>query len=182
MKTIENFRVEANPITTEQVQNFFHCENCNQEVQAVEDWNLDHLQIKTITCEQCNYIYILKDGDWYTKSRANLVIMRAQFRKENKYIVNMVHSLVDVMDQYVTQLKNEPQIKQNLKKMVNELSGKVKMIVRESSRTLMSENAEKYGDVSDTLRQLIDDFAAVPQGIEFAPPIFEIKRILTKKQ
>lgn len=74
---------------------------------------------------------------------------------EQQYKINMIAVLIDLQDQYLSELK--PEFRQGMKQLINRASIHTKAFIKECDRVLSDENALDFGDVSDTLRELIED-------------------------
>lgn len=75
--------------------------------------------------------------------------------KEQQYKINMIAVLIDLQDQYLSELA--PEFKQGMKQLVNKASKHTKHFIRECDRVFSEENSLDFGEVSDELRELIED-------------------------
>lgn len=75
--------------------------------------------------------------------------------KEIQYKINMIACLIDLQDQYLTELS--PMFQYGLKKMINEASKHTKRFIREVDRILPEDSAYDFGSTCDDLREIIED-------------------------
>lgn len=74
---------------------------------------------------------------------------------EQQYKINMIAVLIDLQDQYLSELK--PEFRHGMKKLINRASIHTKAFIKECDRVLSDENSLDFGDVSDELRIFIED-------------------------
>lgn len=74
--------------------------------------------------------------------------------KEQKYRINMIALLVDILDQYLTELK--PEYRQGMKQMINNSLTSTRRFIREIDRIMNDQNKENFGFTAEDIRELLD--------------------------
>lgn len=81
--------------------------------------------------------------------------MNEQYLKRIIYRVNMVSVLMDIIDQFMTELPQDV-FKQRLKELYKISSKQIKRFVREVDANLCPASQEAYGEVADEIRDYLD--------------------------
>lgn len=77
-----------------------------------------------------------------------------EFDKDQQNKINIIAILVDLQDQYITELA--PEFKQGMKQMINRASIHTKAFIKECDRVLNKDSQIDFGATSDDLRVIIE--------------------------